>query len=91
MHTLMEISLAASVLASLCVIPTKYNIIMRLWTHAFYKLLETLRRASFNSPLALEHLQDFIYFVSTFYTGLLEEPALHTFKAGWLEALGDIA
>ncbi|KAH7915986.1 hypothetical protein BJ138DRAFT_996574 [Hygrophoropsis aurantiaca] len=104
MHTLMEISLAASppstppslslaasVPASLRVIPTKYNIIIRLWTHAFYKLLETLRRASFNSPLALEHLQDFIYFAYTFYTGLLEEPALHTFKAGWLEALGDIA
>lgn len=91
MHNLMEISLAPSVPASLRVIPTKYNIIIRLWTHAFHKLLEALRRASFSSPLALEHLQDFIYFAYTFYTGLLEEPSLRTFRAGWLEALGDLA
>ncbi|KAF8559498.1 hypothetical protein OG21DRAFT_1594361 [Imleria badia] len=91
MHNLMEISLAPSVPASLRVIPTKYNIIIRLWTHAFHKLLEALRRASFSSPLALEHLQDFIYFAYTFYTGLLEEPTLKSFRAGWLEALGDLA
>lgn len=91
MHNLMEISLAPSVPASLRVIPTKYNIIIRLWTHAFHKLLEALRRASFSSPLALEHLQDFIYFAYTFYTGLLEEPSLRSFRAGWLEALGDLA
>ncbi|EGN96009.1 hypothetical protein SERLA73DRAFT_112057 [Serpula lacrymans var. lacrymans S7.3] len=91
MHNLMEISLAPSVPASLRVIPTKYNIIIRLWTHAFHKLLESLRRASFTSSLALEHLQDFIYYAYTFYTGLLEEPTLRSFKAGWLEALGDLA
>ncbi|KAF8448043.1 hypothetical protein L210DRAFT_3441767 [Boletus edulis BED1] len=91
MHNLMEISLAPSVPASLRVIPTKYNIIIRLWTHAFHRLLEALRRASFASPLALEHLQDFIYFAYTFYTGLLEEPTLKSFRAGWLEALGDLA
>lgn len=91
MHNLMQISLSPSVPASLRVIPTKYNIIIRLWTHGFHKLLEALRRASFNSPLALEHLQDFIYFAYTFYTGLLEEPTLRTFRAGWLEALGDLA
>ncbi|KAF8124599.1 hypothetical protein EV363DRAFT_1454460 [Boletus edulis] len=50
-------------------------------------LLETLRRASFASPLVLEHLQDFVYFAYTFYTGLLEEPSLKSFCAGWLEAL----
>ena len=87
----MEISLAPSVPASLRVIPTKYNIIIRLWTHAFHKLLEALRRASFASPLALEHLQDFIYFAYTFYTGLFEEPILKSFRSGWLEALGDLA
>ncbi|KAG1891533.1 hypothetical protein F4604DRAFT_1706903 [Suillus subluteus] len=91
MHNLMEISLAPSVPASLRVIPTKYNIIIRLWTHAFHKLLEALRRASFSSPLALEHLQDFIYYAYTFYTGLLEEPNLRSFRSGWLEALGDLA
>lgn len=90
-HNLLEISLAPSVPASLRNIPTKYNIIVRLWTYAFHKLLESLRRASFTSPLALEHLQDFIYYAYTFYTGLLEEPTLNSFKSGWLEALGDLA
>ena len=90
-HNLLEISLAPSVPASLRNIPTKYNIIVRLWTYAFHKLLESLRRASFSSPLALEHLQDFIYYAYTFYTGLLEEPTLNPFKSGWLEALGDLA
>ncbi|KAF8212466.1 hypothetical protein K438DRAFT_1958196 [Mycena galopus ATCC 62051] len=90
-HNLLEISLAPSVPASLRNIPTKYNIITRLWTFAFHKLLESLRRASFTSALALEHLQDFIYYAYTFYTGLLEEPTLNLFKSGWLEALGDLA
>jgi hypothetical protein len=91
MHNLMEISLAPSVPASLRAIPMKYNIIIRLWSHAFHKLLEALRRASFSSLLTLEHLQDFIYYAYTFYTGLLEEPTLRSFRSGWLEALGDLA
>ncbi|KII90159.1 hypothetical protein PLICRDRAFT_124089 [Plicaturopsis crispa FD-325 SS-3] len=91
MHNLLELSLALSVPASLRNIPTKYNIIIRLWTHAFHKLLEALRRASFNSPLALEHLQDFIYYAYTFYTGLLEEQTLKGFRSDWLEALGGLA
>ncbi|KAF9036720.1 hypothetical protein BJ165DRAFT_602423 [Panaeolus papilionaceus] len=90
-HTLLTISLAPSVPASLRNIPTKYNIIVRLWTFGFHKLLESLRHSSFTSPLALEHLQDVIYYAYTFYTGLLEEPTLNPFKAGWLEALGDLA
>ncbi|EIW75365.1 hypothetical protein CONPUDRAFT_159489 [Coniophora puteana RWD-64-598 SS2] len=51
-------------------------LIIRLWAHGFHKVLESLRRASFSSPIALEHLQDFIYFAYTFYIGLLEEPAV---------------
>ena len=51
----------------------------------------TLRRASFTSVLALEHLQDFIYHAYTFYSGLLEEQTLRIFRTGWLEALGDLA
>ena len=90
-HNLLEISLSPSVPASLRTIPSKYNIIVRLWTYAFHKILESLRRASFQSPVALEHLQDFIYYAYTFYTGLLEEPTLNIFKAAWLEALGDLA
>jgi hypothetical protein len=41
--------------------------------------------------LALEHLQDFIYYAYTFYTGLLEEPSLRSFRSGWLKALGNLA
>lgn len=91
MHQLLEISLAPNVPASLRHIPTKYNIIIRLWTNGFHKLLEALRRQCTTSSLALEHLQDFIYYAYKFYTGLLEEPALESFKSGWLEALGDLA
>ncbi|KAK2460537.1 hypothetical protein APHAL10511_007007 [Amanita phalloides] len=88
---LLTISLAPSVPASLRQIPTKYNMIVRLWTYAFHRLLESLRRASFSSYLALEHLQDFIYYAYTFYTGLLEQRILDNFRNGWLEALGDLA
>ncbi|KAF8892624.1 hypothetical protein BD779DRAFT_1610166 [Infundibulicybe gibba] len=90
-HSLLEMSLASNVPSSLRNIPTKYNIIVRLWTYGFHKLLESLRRASLTSPLALEHLQDFIYYAYTFYTGLLEQRVLESFKSGWLEALGDLA
>ncbi|EIW74147.1 hypothetical protein CONPUDRAFT_86014, partial [Coniophora puteana RWD-64-598 SS2] len=89
MHTLMEISLSPSVPTLLRVIPTKYNIIIRLWTHGFHKVLENLRRASFSSPIALEHLQDFIYFAYTFYTGPLEEPALLSFRGGCAKSSGN--
>ena len=41
--------------------------------------------------LALEHLQSFIYYAYTFYTGMLEQPTFNPFKSGWLKALGDLA
>ncbi|KAJ3496287.1 hypothetical protein NLJ89_g10508 [Agrocybe chaxingu] len=91
MHNLLEISLAPSEPASLRNIPTKYSITVRLRTYTFHKLLESLLCASSVSPLALGHLQDFIYYAYTFYTGLLEEPTLNSFKLGWLETLGDLA
>jgi protein SMG6 len=94
MHNLLDISLAPTVPASLRNIPTKYNIITRLWTIGFWRLLESLRRAACGTPrdaVAFEHLQDFIYFAYAFYCGLLEEHSLETFKANWLEALGDLA
>lgn len=91
MHNLLQLSLAPSVPASLNNVPTKYNIVVRLWTHAFHKLLESLRRASFTSRLALELLQEFIYYAYTFYIGLVEDPQLKGFRSGWLEALGDLA
>jgi hypothetical protein len=40
--------------------------------------------------LALGHLQDLIYYGYTFYTGLLEEQTLRTFRVGWLEATSDL-
>ena len=46
---------------------------------------------SFTSLLALEHLQDFIYYAYTFCTGILELQSLLPFCVGWLEALGDLA
>jgi len=52
-HNLLKISLSPSVPASLRDIPTKYNIIVCLWIYGFHKLLESLRRAFFSSPLAL--------------------------------------
>jgi protein SMG6 len=90
-HNFLEISLNPALPASLRDIPTKYNIVIRLWGRAFHKLLESLRRASFTSPLALELLIEFIYYAYTFYTGLLEEETLKNFRSGWLEALGDLA
>ncbi|OBZ75187.1 hypothetical protein A0H81_04568 [Grifola frondosa] len=60
MRNLLELTLAPSVPASLRNIPTKYNLIPRLWLHAFQRLLESLRRAAMppnSSELALEHLQ----------------------------------
>lgn len=81
-HNLLKISLAPSVTASLQNIPTKYNIIVRLRSYAFHKLLKSLRRQSFTSQFALEHLQDFIYYAYTFYSGLVEDPILSTFKSG---------
>ncbi|KAF7777504.1 hypothetical protein Agabi119p4_3576 [Agaricus bisporus var. burnettii] len=91
MYNLLQLSLAPSVPASLKHVPTKYNIVVRLWTHGFYKLLESLRRSCFTSRLALELLQEFIYYSYTFYIGLVEDPTLNSFRSGWLEALGDLA
>ncbi|KAH9053859.1 hypothetical protein EDB87DRAFT_1676684 [Lactarius vividus] len=91
MLRLLEISLAPGVPASLRNIPEKYNIIIRLWTNCFYRLLENLRRYSLNSRIALEYLQEFIYYAYTFYTALLERETFKDYRPGWLEALGDLA
>ena len=41
-----------------------------IWTYTFHKLLESFCDATFtsSSPSALGHLQDFIYYVYTFYS-----------------------
>ncbi|KAI9463378.1 hypothetical protein F5148DRAFT_1313175 [Russula earlei] len=91
MLNLLEVSLAPGVPASLRNIPDKYNIVIRLWTNCFYRLLENLRRSSLNSKIALEYLQEFIYYAYTFYTALLERKTFSDYRSGWLEALGDLA
>lgn len=88
-YNLLEISLAPSVPASLRNIPTKYNVIIRLWTHGFYKLLESLYHSLLTSTLTIEHPQ-IIYYTYTFYTDLLVEQTLRTFRPRWLEALDDL-
>ncbi|THH14251.1 hypothetical protein EW146_g6051 [Bondarzewia mesenterica] len=80
MHNFLEISLAPSAPASLWSIPKKYHIIIRLWSPAFHCLLKNLRRSSLSSKIGMEHLQVFIYYAYTFYSGLLGEDALSTFK-----------
>jgi protein SMG6 len=91
MLNLLEISLAPGVPVSLRNIPQKYNIIIRLWTNCFYRLLENLRRSSLSSRIALEYLQEFIYYAYTFYTALLERETFKEYRTNWLEALGDLA
>ncbi|KAH9912646.1 uncharacterized protein B0H18DRAFT_1126962 [Fomitopsis serialis] len=93
-QNLLTLTLAPTVPASLRNIPTKYNLIARLWAHAFHRLLESFRQAASppnNSLAALEYLQDFIYYAYTFYCALLEEHNLSDFRSGWVEALGDLS
>jgi hypothetical protein len=87
----LEICFATSVPASLRNIPDKYNIIIRLWTSCFYRLLENLRRSSLTSEFALEYFQEFTYYAYTFYTALLERDTFKDYRPSWLEALGDLA
>jgi hypothetical protein len=90
MLNLLEISLASGIPASLRNIPEKYNII-RLWTNCFYRVLENLRRCSLASQIAYEYLQELIYYAYTFYSALFERNTFLDYRAGWLEALGDLA
>lgn len=61
-HELLTLTMAPSVPASLRNIPKKYNLVTRMWTYAFYLLLENLRRTATQCPpdaeenVALEHL-----------------------------------
>lgn len=72
--------------------PVKYNIPVRLWQTGFHAILERLRFAWMsNNPFALDLLTDFIYDGYQFYTELLEDQTLSTFRTAWIEALGDLA
>ncbi|KAK4685352.1 hypothetical protein P7C73_g4803, partial [Tremellales sp. Uapishka_1] len=73
-------------------LPVKYNIPVRLWQTGFHLLLEQLRHAWMSGhPLALDLLTDLIYDAYQFYSHLLDEPFLTTFRTAWIEALGDLA
>ncbi|KAI0721532.1 hypothetical protein C8T65DRAFT_705109 [Cerioporus squamosus] len=91
---MLALTLAPTVPASLKNIPQKYNLIIRLWSHAFYHLLESLRHAarpSTSSPVALEYLQQFLNYAYVFYGGLIEERNFAQYRGAFLEALGDLA
>jgi len=91
-HNLLRLTLAHNVPVSLRAVPEKYNLIMRLWLHGFHRPLENLRRCAFNNSIvALEHLQDFIYYAYTFYSCLFEEENLSVYRSSWVESLGDLA
>ena len=91
-HNLLRLTLARGVPVSLRAVPDKYNLIMRLWLNGFHRPLENLRRCAFNNSfVALEHLQDFIYYAYTFYSCLFEEENLLVYRSSWVESLGDLA
>lgn len=93
-HQLLCVTLGPSVPVSLRNIPIKYNLVTRLWLHAFHRLLESLRRAAISSAypdIALENLVEFIYYAYSFYAGLMDEQNLAQFRSNWVECLGDIA
>ncbi|KAI0670612.1 hypothetical protein C8Q78DRAFT_1170843 [Trametes maxima] len=91
---MLALTLAPTVPASLKNIPQKYNLIIRLWSHAFYHLLESLRHAArppTTSPVALEYLQQFLNYAYVFYGGLIEERNFSQYRGAFLEALGDLS
>ncbi|EJF65625.1 hypothetical protein DICSQDRAFT_77263 [Dichomitus squalens LYAD-421 SS1] len=91
---MLALTLAPTVPASLKNIPQKYNLIIRLWSHAFYHLLESLRHAArppTSSLVALEYLQQFLNYAYVFYGGLIEERNFAQYRSAFLEALGDLS
>ncbi|KAI0037957.1 hypothetical protein FA95DRAFT_1612578 [Auriscalpium vulgare] len=77
MHNLLAISLSPNIPASSRNIPEKYNIGILLWTHAFHRLLENLRRSSLNSRIVMQQLQYFIYYVDRSAPNRFEETLFH--------------
>lgn len=70
----------------------KYNIPSRLWQTGFHLILERLRFAWTSGRAGtIDLLTDLVYDAYKFYTDLLEDAALLTFRTAWIEALGDLA
>ncbi|KAM0789307.1 hypothetical protein ACM66B_000146 [Microbotryomycetes sp. NB124-2] len=102
-YSFMQMALDSQLPASMQALPQKYNIPSRLWQTAFHQLLERMRYAivsprashasSETSPPAsvLEHLIEFIQYGYGHYSQLYEDPTVATFRAAWIEQLGDLA
>jgi protein SMG6 len=91
-HNFLNMVLDPLVPSSMHTLAVKYNIAVRLWQIAFHILLERLRHAWISrNPDALGYLIDVIEDAYRFYTFLLEDINLATFRTAWLEALGDLA
>ncbi|KAG8969236.1 hypothetical protein FRC03_003761 [Tulasnella sp. 419] len=90
-HQFLSLSLNPRVPASFQSFPKKYNIPVRMWSKVFQRLIASLRRASYTSATAQEHLISFTYYGYAFYSNLLEEEPLSEFRDQWMEALGDLS
>lgn len=91
-HDFLNFALDPTGPAGLRGLPIKYNIPVRLWQTGFHLILERLRFAWMShNPAALDLLTDFIYDAYQFYTELLEDQTLSSFRTAWIEALGDLA
>ncbi|BGP16794.1 hypothetical protein JCM10213v2_004798 [Rhodosporidiobolus nylandii] len=98
-YTFLTLALDPSHPAALHQLPQRYNIPQRLWQVAFHSLLERMRHTVLTSPHpsqegeanVLEHLIEFIQFAYGHYTQLFEDPKVATFRAAWIEQLGDLA
>ncbi|KAF9777677.1 hypothetical protein BJ322DRAFT_1114814 [Thelephora terrestris] len=67
-HNLLRLTHTRSHPLLLVAVPQKCHLTMRLWLNGFHPPPENFRRCAFNhnsSIVALEHLQDFIYYASS--------------------------
>ncbi|KAK4057242.1 hypothetical protein OIO90_001739 [Microbotryomycetes sp. JL221] len=104
-YSFMQMALEPHLPASLQALPQKYNIPSRMWQTAFHQLLERMRYAviapqSSESHVhpdtcppssVLEHMIEFIQHGYGHYSQLFEDPTVGTFRAAWIEQLGDLA
>lgn len=91
-YNFLKLALDPKVPPGLRPLPVKYNIPVRLWQVAFHTILERLRFAWMaHDPVALDFLMDLIYDAYQFYTELLEDQMMSSFRTAWIEALGDLA
>ncbi len=91
MHNLLELTLAPQVPASVSKHPNKIQYHHAPLVSRIQQTSAGASNSSFHSPVALEHLQEYMIYAYIFYSSLLEEQTLEGFKTGWLEALGDLA